>query len=103
MKTKRAINPRGNYSHSIASAEKDRRREEGKIRQAEYDKLTPEQKLARLDAGQLNAVRQRAKLDKLIGRANTPSQQKDMDVLAAAHDDSVPEKKKRTPRKKKEA
>jgi Spy/CpxP family protein refolding chaperone len=57
---------RTNYSHSISGAKKDKRREEAQMRNDAYAKLTPEQKLARLDATNLVATRQRKKLEKLI-------------------------------------
>jgi hypothetical protein len=44
---------------------RDERRQEAKIRQAEYDKLSPAEKLARLDAGEHDAKKQRAKLAQL--------------------------------------
>jgi predicted nucleotidyltransferase len=45
---------------------KRRRQDEANARQAEYDKLTPEQKLSKLTKHNLTAMKERAKLQKLI-------------------------------------
>ena len=50
----------------IARAAKEKRHEKALAAQADYDTLTPEQKLAKLDNGNFRAVKQRAKLQKLI-------------------------------------
>ena len=46
----------------VTAQQRQTRREEAEIRQAEYNKLTPSQKLARLDAGGFVARRQRARI-----------------------------------------
>ena len=51
------------------SKEKDRKREEAKVRQAEHDKLTPQQKIDKLDkrfGKGLGAKKERVKLSKLL-------------------------------------
>lgn len=49
----------------------ERRREDAKARQAEYNSLTIAQKLARLDAGGFVAKKQRAKLQLLAEKGTT--------------------------------
>jgi uncharacterized membrane protein YqiK len=51
---------------------KRRRQEEANARQAAYDKLTPEQKLAKITKHNLTAMKERAKLQKLIEAAKAP-------------------------------
>lgn len=82
-KTPNSARPRG-ARNAVRNAERDRRREEGRVRQEFSDKLTPEERLKNLDLGQFTATKERAKLEARIKARTQKVEEKQVKQLVKA-------------------